>query len=77
MKLINRCSACGLNYTPHGLDTVAYVMALDREQDRERKVALCEKCTRKLRAWLSGGEEGLEGEQDGQQKTEGTPDNKP
>ena len=76
MGLINRCSACGLNYTPHGLDAVAYVMALDREQGRERKVALCEKCTRKLIAWLSGAKEGLE-EDNGQQMAEGTPDNKP
>lgn len=76
MGLINRCSACGLNYTPHGLDAVAYVMALDREQGRERKVALCEKCTRKLITWLSGAKEGLE-EDNGQQKTERAPDSEP
>ena len=64
MGLINRCSACGLNYTPHGLDAVAYVMAL------------CEKCTRKLIAWLSGAKEGLE-EDNGQQKAERAPDSEP
>lgn len=68
MGLINRCSACGLNYTPHGLDAVAYVMALDREQGRERKVALCEKCTRKLLAWLANGNERLEEPEDGKEK---------
>ena len=68
MGLINRCSACGLNYTPHGLEDTLYVMWFDIEHDKARKVALCEKCTRKLLAWLANGNERLEEPEDGKEQ---------
>ena len=77
MGLINRCRVCGLNYTPHGLDAVVRVIKRDAQHGRAEEVPLCEKCTRKLINWLNGLKMGVEDEQDGQQKAEGTSDSEP
>lgn len=76
MGLINRCRVCGRNFPPHGLQDAVHVTVRDPEYGVDAEVALCEKCTRKLIAWLSGAKEGLE-EDNGQQKTERAPDSEP